>query len=220
MMEEVWDHTAKSFKDADKMSSPIQLKIRKPQRGQEPKHSAHLLEIGTYSGYSALAWYEGTKAIQAEIITLELSPEMIAAARSVFDKHNVNDRVTLIEGPAAESLKTLEGTFDLIFVDANKDGYESYVNTILDRNLLSQNGLIMCDNVFARGMTISTASNPTLPDSVRPYWTECGRALRHFNNAVIEDPRVDVVMLPVFDGLVSAADLLILSNSGLIFVCR
>ncbi|OJD20861.1 hypothetical protein ACJ73_07801 [Blastomyces percursus] len=199
MMEEVWEYTAKSFKDADKMSSPIQgswmiflAQDRKPRR---------ILEIGTYSGYSALAWYEGTKATQAEIITLELSPEMIAAARSVFDKYNVNDRVTLIEGPADESLKTLEGTFDLIFVDANKDGYEGYVNTILARNLLSKNGLIMCDNVFARGMTISTASNPTLPDSVRPYWTACGKALRQFNNAVIEDPRVDVVMLPVFDGV-------------------
>ncbi|OJD18668.1 hypothetical protein AJ78_01364 [Emergomyces pasteurianus Ep9510] len=100
-MNEVWDYTAKSFKDADKMSSPIQgswmiflAQDRKPKR---------ILEIGTYSGYSALAWYEGTKATQAEIITLELSPEMIAAARSVFDKYNVNDRITLIEGPAAES---------------------------------------------------------------------------------------------------------------------
>ncbi|KAL2367739.1 hypothetical protein RJZ57_007894 [Blastomyces gilchristii] len=182
MMEEVWSYTAKSFKDADKMSSPIQgswmiflAQDRKPRR---------ILEIGTYSGYSALAWYEGTKATQAEIITLELSPEMIAAARGIFDK-----------------LKTLEGTFDLIFVDANKDGYEGYVNTILERNLLSKNGLIMCDNVFARGMTISPEFNPTLPDSVRPYWTACGKALRQFNNAVIEDPRVDVVMLPVFDGV-------------------
>ncbi|EEQ85214.2 uncharacterized protein BDCG_08483 [Blastomyces dermatitidis ER-3] len=199
MMEEVWSYTAKSFKDADKMSSPIQgswmiflAQDRKPRR---------ILEIGTYSGYSALAWYEGTKATQAEIITLELSPEMIAAARGIFDKYNVNDRVTLIEGPADESLKTLEGTFDLIFVDANKDGYEGYVNTILERNLLSKNGLIMCDNVFARGMTISPEFNPTLPDSVRPYWTACGKALRQFNNAVIEDPRVDVVMLPVFDGV-------------------
>ncbi|OJD09384.1 hypothetical protein AJ78_09072 [Emergomyces pasteurianus Ep9510] len=59
----------------------------------------------------------------------------------------------------------------------------------------------MCDNVFARGMTISTSSNPTLSESVRPYWTACGKALRQFNNAVIEDPRVDVVMLPVFDGV-------------------
>lgn len=50
-------------------------------------------------------------------------------------------------------------------------------------------------------MTISTSSNPTLSDSVRPYWTACGKALRQFNNAVIEDPRVDVVMLPVFDGV-------------------
>lgn len=62
-----------------------------------------VLEIGCYSGYSALAWYEGTKSTQAEIITLELSPEMIAASREAFNKYNVNDRIKLIEGPAADS---------------------------------------------------------------------------------------------------------------------
>ncbi|EEH46741.2 uncharacterized protein PADG_02839 [Paracoccidioides brasiliensis Pb18] len=199
MMEEVWEYTAKSFKEADKMSSPLQgswmiflAQDRKAKR---------ILDIGTFSGYSALAWYEGTRETHAEIITLEVSPEMIAVARGVFDKYNVNDRITLIEGPAAESLEKLTGSFDLIFVDANKDGYEGYVNTILDRNLLSQDGLIMCDNVFARGMTISTSSNPILAGSSRSYWTECGKALRQFNAAVNQDPRIDVVMLPVFDGV-------------------
>ncbi len=59
-----------------------------------------VLEIGCYSGYSAIAWYEGTKETQAEIVTLELSPKMIAAARQAFKTYGVEDRVKLIEGPA------------------------------------------------------------------------------------------------------------------------
>ena len=55
--------------------------------------------------------------------------------------------------------------------------------------------------VFARGMTISTSANPVLANDVRPYWTECGKVLRKFNEYVLNDPRVDVTMLPLFDGV-------------------
>ena len=105
-----------------------------------------VLEIGCYTGYSALAWYESTEATKAEIITLELDPKMIAASRRTFDKYKLNDRVTLIEGPAQNSIEKLTGEFDIIFVDANKDGYEGYVKAILDKKLLSPTGFIMCDN--------------------------------------------------------------------------
>ena len=177
-----------------------------------------VLEIGCYTGFSAMAWYESTVSTKARIITLELDPKMIAASRRTFDKYKLNDRVTLIEGPAEESIKKLKGEFDIIFVDANKDGYEAYVKLILDRKLLSPTGLIMCDNgewlsplvssinltsmtVFARGMTISTDANPQLPERVRPYWTECGKALIRFNTFVAKDPRIDSVLLPVYDGV-------------------
>lgn len=105
-----------------------------------------ILEIGCYSGYSALAWYEGTRDTQAEIITLELSQVMIDTSRKTFNKYNVNDRVKLIEGPAAESIELLTGEFDLVFIDGNKDGYLGYVQQILDKKLLSPNGIILCDN--------------------------------------------------------------------------
>lgn len=71
---------------------------------------------------------------------------MIEASKAAFDKYKVNDRVKLIEGPANESIDKLEGTFDLVFVDANKDGYEGYVKQILDKKLLSDDGIILCDN--------------------------------------------------------------------------
>ena len=63
-----------------------------------------VLEVGCYTGYSALAWYESTETTRAEIITLELDPKMIAASRRTFEKYGLNDRVTLIEGPAQESI--------------------------------------------------------------------------------------------------------------------
>lgn len=105
-----------------------------------------VLEIGCYTGYSAVAWYESTVSTQAEIITLELDPKMIAASRRTFDKYQLNDRVKLIEGPAQDSIEKLTGEFDIIFVDANKEGYEGYVKQILDKELLSAKGFIMCDN--------------------------------------------------------------------------
>lgn len=112
----------------------------------KPADRLKVLEIGCFTGYSALAWYESTKQVNAEIITLELDPKMIAASRRTFDKYGLNDRVRMIEGDALQSLKKLTGTFDLIFVDANKDGYEAYVKSILDQKLLAPAGLIMADN--------------------------------------------------------------------------
>ncbi|KAI4161549.1 MAG: hypothetical protein L6R39_000039 [Caloplaca ligustica] len=198
-MKEVWAWTCDSFDDADKMSSPLQGATMKfLAEWQQPKR---VLEIGCFTGYSALAWYESTVSTQAEIITLELDPKMIAASRRTFDKYKLNDRVTLIEGPAQDSIEKLSGQFDIIFVDANKEGYEGYVKQILDKKLLSPKGFIMCDNVFARGMTISTEANPTLPDKVRPYWTENGKALRSFNTFCRNDPRIDSVLLPLYDGV-------------------
>jgi predicted O-methyltransferase YrrM len=98
-------------------------------------------------------------------------------------------------------LKALDGDFDLIFVDANKDGYAGYVQTILDRKLLSPQGVILCDNVFARGLSVGEDCAPWLNDHVRPYWASCGKALDSFNRTLAEDPRVDVIVIPVFDGM-------------------
>ncbi|KAL9611871.1 MAG: hypothetical protein Q9167_003525 [Letrouitia subvulpina] len=143
-MKELWDWTCNQFEDADKMSSPLQGATMKFLA--ELQQAKRVLEIGCFTGYSALAWYESTQATKAEIITLELDAKMIAASRRTFDKYGLNDRVTLIEGPAQESIETLTGDFDIIFVDANKEGYEGYVKQILDKKLLSPGGLVMCDN--------------------------------------------------------------------------
>ena len=143
-MHKHWDYTAESFGDADKMSSKLQAQffiwlaqLLGPKR---------IIEIGCYSGFSAAAWYEGTKQNQAQITTLELNSDMIRASQELFTTLGINDRIKLMEGPAADSIQKLRGSFDLVFVDANKDGYETYVKQILDMELLSDHGVIICDN--------------------------------------------------------------------------
>ncbi|KAK7737322.1 hypothetical protein SLS53_006625 [Cytospora paraplurivora] len=185
-MKQLWDWTYEKFDNmnagkntADKMSSPLQ--------GATNKFLAELLKP--------------KRNTQAEIITLELDEEMIQAAKRNLSHFGIGDRVKLVEGPAQATIPTLTGHFDLIFVDANKDGYQGYVKQILDLKLLSPGGVILCDNVFARGMTISTEANPSLPQELRPYWTECGKALDRFNKFCKNEPRIDTIMLPVYDGL-------------------
>ncbi|PWY91341.1 putative SAM-dependent O-methyltransferase [Aspergillus sclerotioniger CBS 115572] len=194
-----WVQTTQKFGDADKMSSKLQgqwmiwlAEDRKPKR---------VLEIGTYSGFSALAWYLGTQKTKAEIVTLEINSEMIKAAKAAFERFKATDRIRLVEGPAGESIENLTGEFDLIFVDANKDGYEDYVKQILDKRLLSKDGVILADNVFARGLTLGQEFAPHLSNAVRPYWTANGVALDHFTKFLLEDERVSTVLLPLFDGV-------------------
>jgi predicted O-methyltransferase YrrM len=71
---------------------------------------------------------------------------MIAIALSAFEKFEVTNRVKLIEGPAADTLKTIRGEFDIIFIDADKPGYKTYLQIILDRKMLNKNGIIITDN--------------------------------------------------------------------------
>ncbi|KAI7927980.1 hypothetical protein M0657_002614 [Pyricularia oryzae] len=220
-MKELWDWTVQNFASADKMSSPLQgATFKFIADWVQPKR---VLEIGCFTGFSAMAWYEATVGTRADITTLELDANMIRASRRTIDHFGLGDRVRLLEGPAAESIETLTDQFDLVFVDANKDGYEGYVKQILDRGLLSTRGLILCDNagqrslvgmvhgskvaddeldlVFARGMTIVPESNPELQGSQRTYWTENGKALDGFCKFCKADPRIDVILLPVYDGL-------------------
>ncbi|KAI6331522.1 hypothetical protein MCOR30_004723 [Pyricularia oryzae] len=198
-MKELWDWTVQNFASADKMSSPLQgATFKFIADWVQPKR---VLEIGCFTGFSAMAWYEATVGTRADITTLELDADMIRASRRTIDHFGLGDRVRLLEGPAAESIETLTDQFDLVFVDANKDGYEGYVKQILDRGLLSTRGLILCDNVFARGMTIVPESNPELQGSQRTYWTENGKALDGFCKFCKADPRIDVILLPVYDGL-------------------
>ncbi|KAH8163412.1 hypothetical protein CIB48_g4822 [Xylaria polymorpha] len=198
-MKEVWEWTSKEFWDADKMSSPLQGATNKfLAELLQPKR---ILEIGSYSGFSAVAWFEATAKTNTEIVTLEIEPRMVNATKRNIEKYKMQDRVKLIEGPAQDTLGKLSGVFDIVFVDADKEGYEGYVKHVLDRKLLAPNGIIICDNVFSRGLAIDPTASAHLKQDLVPYWIECGKAMKKLNEFCKKDPRIDILVIPLYDGM-------------------
>jgi caffeoyl-CoA O-methyltransferase len=150
------------------------------------------LEIGTFTGYSALAIARGLPA-GGRLLCLDVSAEWTDVARRYWAAAGVADRIELRLGPAAESLRALPDapTFDFAFIDADKKGYPVYWEEVVRR--LRPNGLVAVDNVLRHG------------DVVRPEQTgESVTAIRQLNEMVVADARVESVMLAVADGLTLA----------------
>jgi predicted O-methyltransferase YrrM len=148
-----------------------------------------VLEIGTYSGYSALSMAQALPA-GARIVTCELDPERVAFAQRHIDDAGFADRIEIRQGPALETIAGLDGPFDLVFIDADKGGYRDYYEAVLPK--LSERGLIVIDNVLWSGRV---AEPPSDDD------TDSTRAMRAFNDHVARDGRVVSVMLSVRDGV-------------------
>jgi caffeoyl-CoA O-methyltransferase len=148
-----------------------------------------VLEIGTYSGYSALSM-AGALPADARIVTCELLDEHADVAERHIAAAGMADRIELRRGPALDTIATLDGPFDLVFVDADKPGYLAYYEAMLPK--LSPRGLIVVDNVLWSGRV---AQPPSDDDS------ESTIALREFNDHVVADDRVVCVMLTVRDGV-------------------
>jgi caffeoyl-CoA O-methyltransferase len=153
------------------------------------------IEIGTFTGYSALAVARGLPP-GGRLLCLDVSAEWTAIARRYWAKAGVGDRIELRLGPAAETLRALpaEPAFDFAFIDADKRGYPVYWEEVVRR--LRPGGLVAVDNVLWSG------------DVVRPEeQDEDVTAIRRFNEAVLADTRVESVMLAVADGLTLARKL-------------
>ena len=148
-----------------------------------------VLEIGTYSGYSALSMAQALPA-GGRIVTCEIDPERAAFARRHIEDAGFGERVEVREGPALETIGSLGGPFDLVFIDADKGGYHDYYEAVLPK--LSARGLIVVDNVLWSGRVVEA---PSADDS------DATRALRAFNDHVAADERVVNVMLTVRDGV-------------------
>jgi caffeoyl-CoA O-methyltransferase len=146
-----------------------------------------VLEVGTFGGYSALAMAAGL-APGGRIVTCELSPEHAAFARRHIAASPYGDRVEVIEGPAIDTIASLPGPFDLVFLDADKAGYRAYYEAVLPK--LAPRGLIAADNTLWSGRILDPTD--TTADTV---------ALREFNDFLATDPRVVVVQTTVRDGV-------------------
>jgi caffeoyl-CoA O-methyltransferase len=146
-----------------------------------------ILEIGTFSGYSALAMAEALPA-DGHIDTLELSRENVAKATEHIAGAGESGRITIHEGLALDSLARLEGPYDMAFIDADKSAYPAYYDAVL--SLMRPGGLIVADNVLRRGRVLDGDSrDPSVA------------GMREFNDRVVSDARVEAVMLTVRDGV-------------------
>jgi caffeoyl-CoA O-methyltransferase len=144
-----------------------------------------VLEIGTFTGYSALAMAGGLPP-GGRIVTCELSPERAAFAQGYFDRSPWRDRIELRIGPALDTVRALDGPFDFVFIDADKDGYPGYYEAVVPK--LSPRGVIAVDNTLSGG------------DVVDPV-DERDRVMAAFNDHVQADERTENVLLSVRDGV-------------------
>ena len=140
-----------------------------------------VLEIGTFSGHSALAMAAALPA-GGHIDACEIDPERAAFAQRYFDRSPHGSKITLHVGPAGETIDRLDGEFDLVFIDADKGGYVGYYDAVVPR--LSAHGLIVADNTLWSGRVV---------DGEGP--------IVEFNEHVAQDPRTVQVLLSVRDGL-------------------
>lgn len=152
-----------------------------------------ILEIGMFTGYSALAMAEALPA-DGDIIACEVDEYVSEFAKECFKNSEHGKKIKVVTAPAIETLKKLiaDGeTFDLVFIDADKPGYVDYFNLLIETNLLAKDGFICVDNTLLQGQ-------PYLPKEKR---TANGEAIAKFNQTVTQDPRVEQVILPLRDGL-------------------
>jgi caffeoyl-CoA O-methyltransferase len=144
-----------------------------------------VVEIGTFTGYSALAMAGGLPE-GGRIVTCELSPERAEFARSWFARSPLGERIELRLGPALDTIAGLDGPYDFVFIDADKEGYTGYYEAVVPK--LSPRGVIAVDNTLYGG------------DVADPR--DAGdRAMAAFNDHVQADPRTENVLLSVRDGV-------------------
>ncbi|NVJ24505.1 class I SAM-dependent methyltransferase [Myxococcus sp. AM011] len=147
-----------------------------------------VLEIGTFTGYSALMMADGLPD-DGELITCDINPETAEIARDFFARSPNGRKIQLRLGPALETVKTLRGPFDLVFIDADKGNYSAYWDAVVP--LVRPGGLLVADNVLWSGRVLS-------PESAQDH------AVVAFNAKVVADARVEPVLLTVRDGMMLA----------------
>ncbi len=151
-------------------------------------HPARILEIGTFTGYSAICLARGL-APGGRLVTLEMNDEYEPVIREFFEKAGIAEQTDLMTGDALEILPYLEEPFDLVFIDADKRQYSAYYDQIIDK--VSPGGIILADNVLWDGKVLQ---DPATMD-------EETTAIHRFNQKVTADPGVENFILPVRDGI-------------------
>ena len=146
-----------------------------------------VLEIGMFTGYSALCFAEALQA-DGTVLTCELDEESAALARLYFARSPIGKKIEVRMGPALDTMRRLKGPFDLIFIDADKINYVNYYHRALE--LLSPQGIMLIDNVLWDGDVLK-----------QPAPDESTAAIQELNRTVSSDPRVSAVLVTIRDGV-------------------
>lgn len=152
-----------------------------------------ILEIGMFTGYSALAMAEALPD-NGYLVACEVDEYVAKFAKACFEESPHGGKISVKVAPAMDSLRELAeagATFDFVFIDADKKEYVDYLEILLDKGLLTPDGVICVDNTLLQGQ-------PYLPPEKR---TANGEAIARFNRVVADDPRVEQVLLPLRDGV-------------------
>jgi caffeoyl-CoA O-methyltransferase len=148
----------------------------------------NILEIGTYTGYSALCLCEGMKE-NGVLHTIDIKEELVDFQRKYFDKSPWGNQIKQHLGEAIAIIPTLDLKFDLVFIDADKENYIHYFELIVPK--MNQGGIILSDNVLWSGKVLEPLQKNDLSTKI----------LLEYNQLLIDDPRVETVLLPIRDGL-------------------
>ena len=151
----------------------------------QPKNS---LEIGTYTGYSAICIAEGLSD-DGSIDTIDKNEELVDLQNKYFEKSGYRSKISQHVGSALEIIPTLNKKFDLVFIDADKSNYSNYFHLIIDK--MNKGGVILSDNVLWSGKVVEKL-DPKDQDT---------KALLEYNRLLNTDSRVETVLLPIRDGL-------------------
>lgn len=154
-------------------------KLQRPER---------ILEIGTYTGYSALCLVEGLSE-SGKLYTIDINDELQPIQDKYFEKSSRKESIHRLFGDALSIIPELNEEFDLVFIDADKDNYINYYNLLIDR--LKPGAILLADNVLWSGKVTKPASTNDLET----------RILQEFNVLVTRDARVENILLPIRDGL-------------------
>lgn len=148
----------------------------------------NILEIGTYTGYSALCLAEGMQK-DGKLHTIDVNEELAGIQRKYFDKSGFGSQIVQHVGDAVDVIPTLDVVFDLVFIDAGKTSYDAYFESALSKT--RPGSIILSDNVLWSGKVIE----PLQPND------KATKVLLDYNKKLKEDPRVETVLLPIRDGL-------------------
>lgn len=147
-----------------------------------------ILEIGTYTGYATLCLAEGLHP-EGVLHTIDIKEELTDLQREFFDRSGYGSQIVQHLGKAADIIPALNTTFDLVFIDADKQNYAHYFDLVIEK--MNRGGIILSDNVLWSGKVV---------EEVKPN-DKHTQALKAYNQKIKDDPRVETVLLPIRDGI-------------------